>query len=44
MKNPISPTAQHIANACTWFLALLVMGTITGVWVKLFWIGWVFAR
>jgi hypothetical protein len=27
----------------SWFAVALILGTVLGVWIKLFWIGWVFA-
>jgi len=34
----------QIATLFLWTLGLLVTGTVVGIWIKLFWLGWVFAR
>lgn len=46
MKSPNkSPLGSRIAaQVVIWFFLLLVLGTVFGVWVKLFWLGWVFVR
>lgn len=36
--------SKMLTRAIVSFILFLVMGTILGVWIKLFWIGFVFAR
>ena len=36
--------AKLFASIVVWFLLALMLGTIVGGWIKLYWIGWVFAR
>lgn len=32
------------ASVVMWWFFAIVFGTLTGVWIKLFWIGWVLAK
>lgn len=44
MKREPTRESKLAASIVMWFLLLLILGTILGVWVKLYWIGWVFAQ
>lgn len=35
--------AGWFAAVIMWFIVVFVLGTIGGIWIKLFWMGWVFA-
>jgi hypothetical protein len=37
-----TPEARQLTLVLMWFLLFLIVGTLLGVWIKLFWIGWVF--
>jgi len=43
MKKPVSREAQTIAFAVVAFILILIGMTIVGIWIKLFWMGWVMA-
>jgi len=40
-KRPISNEARLAANVIVFFLVGLALASIFGVWLKLFWFGWV---
>ena len=42
-KPEITPEARQLTLVLMWFLLFLVVGTLAGVWIRLFWMGWVFA-
>jgi hypothetical protein len=42
LRPETTPEARRLAVVLTWFLLFLIVGTLPGVWIKLFWIGWVF--
>lgn len=37
----VSPEARMFGNIVMWFLVLLVLGSAAGIWIKVFWMGWV---
>jgi hypothetical protein len=39
---PSTPEAKRLAVALAWFLLFIIVGTLLGVWIKFFWMGWVF--
>lgn len=39
----VSPEARLFGNVIMWFGVVFVLGTFGGIWIKLFWMGWVFA-
>jgi len=41
MKKPVSPEARRAAIAIIWFIMIMIGLTIIGLWLKLFWFGWV---
>lgn len=50
MTKPILPKSETttkegriFASVILWFFVALILGTVAGVWVKLFWLGWVLA-
>ena len=46
MKQRREPTkdARLAAAIVMWFILLLILATIGGVWLKVFWFGWVFVQ
>jgi len=42
-KKPVSDEAKLMATIFMWSILILVVGSVLGVWVKFFWLGWVFA-
>lgn len=36
-------SARHIMLFATWLILLIASGTAVGVWIKVFWLGWVLA-
>jgi len=40
-KKQNSNSGDLFANLIAWWLVIMVFGSITGIWVKFFWIGWV---
>lgn len=43
MKRPVSKEAETAANLIMWALLILVLGSLLGLWIKFFWLGFVFA-
>jgi len=35
--------SQVVAQVVLWTLLIIILGTLLGAWVKIFWIGWVLA-
>lgn len=35
---------EYIGNAIAIWFTFVVLATLTGAWVKIFWLGWVFAK
>jgi hypothetical protein len=42
-KEQPTPAAAQMVIFTMWFFLLLFLGTILGIWIKLFWIGFVSA-
>jgi hypothetical protein len=38
----VSPEAKVTGRLIVWFVLFMIMATIFGIWIKLFWLGWVF--
>lgn len=39
---PISNEARQMATILMWTILTLILGSLAGVWLKLFWLDWVF--
>jgi hypothetical protein len=40
-KKQRSKSGELIGNILFWWLFLMVFGSITALWIRFFWIGWV---
>lgn len=40
--SPSSTFGEVMASVVMWFIAIIVLGTLAGLWVKWFWLGYVF--
>ena len=40
----VSNEAKIMATVFMWSILILVLGSGLGIWVKFFWLGWVFAE
>ena len=43
MRRQNQQEGRALALAVMWFLTLLIMATMAGMWYKIFWLGWVMA-
>lgn len=40
MKNAGTRTGEQVATVTVWTLAVFLLGTPLGLWIKLFWLDW----
>ena len=36
-------SGTQVAAVILWWLLLMILSSLTGAWIKIFWVGWVFS-